>query len=232
MISKSLKNAFLALGVTQALAVSASAFTVILSATGTGQIMSASSTPLDFGDAVRVGHIAEGDLSEFSSSNDFSALDALFVPLAESIADRGTLTPSPNPGSPAVDGGLPFVNDAGMPSVDGDIGHTITGVDIGFGSGSGTQLYLWVFNASDPANATEWGIFTGPLFATPAVDFAPALVLGSGIMTVTVGATTVTDGIVRGSSAVGGFALAPIPEPSSAILMLTALTLVFRRRRS
>lgn len=88
---------------------------------------------------------------------------------------------------------------------------------------SGTKLYTWVFNTSDVANATEYGIFSS---VSTLWNVAPDL-----------GTTTLTTSVpmtqVFGGSSTLNLA-SVIPEPSTYALLVGALALGFvaiRRRK-
>jgi hypothetical protein len=188
---------------------------------GSGLVLSASGTTLSNGDVVRVGYIPSADLSLFSTSNNYSLLNSDFQAVGEGSLPTTTGTLSEN-GTPAGNSNTVYVNS--FASVAGSFYGTFNGVNSSFLS-VGSPLYLWVFNSSNPANATQWGVFSGstwtfPAYPTPgSVDLSMASANSTPIR-----GTAITSG---GNS--GDFELAAIPasipEPSSVSLMAGVLAL-------
>ncbi len=191
----------------------ASAVTVIVGSGGGPKFRTSADAPAMTGWAVRTGAIDPGDVATFGSSNNFAALDALFRPLAEGVAGAGTLNQPGNATTRAI------INDT--PAA-GDFSATYSVSNTGGQVAAGDKLYLWVFNNADPSLATEWGVYTGgAAFDVPAND-----ALGQAIA-INLNVTTA----VRGSLSGGNLLMAPIPEPSAALLALLAGAFACLRRR-
>jgi hypothetical protein len=178
--------------------------------TSTDQLLTA-------GSIVRVGYFNwtdSGVRSILSTSNDYSALNALFTPLAESTPNAGSVFQSGAPGQNIV------INDQF------EAGHVfgqITGIESTY-LPTNTDLVLWVFNSSVASSATEWGIFT----TSSGWEFPAAL--GSQ----TLSSIEVEEAnIIRGSfnSVDNHLRLAVVPEPSGLLLLLSTALVVSRRRR-
>ena len=102
---------------------------------------------------------------------------------------------------------------------------------------AGEQLYMWFFNSSDPATATQAAIITNPAWVRPGdgatVVSYDASQLGTFIP------TNAPGGINNNSQApgilIGDVRLSPVPEPSTYALALVGLGVagvVARRRRA
>ena len=169
---------------------------------------------LGAGDVVRVGIFDTSTLANLTTletSDDYAAINALFTPLAEGGSNSGTVTETGATGTDLVINNL-FGT--------GNIFGQIQGIDSNFCT-PGTELAVWVFNNSDPLQATQWGIFT----TTSGWEFPAAL--GSQTL-----ASNKINDVIRGSSLGGNYALSVVPEPGSwLLLMLGSVVLNYRRRR-
>ena len=182
----------------------------------TGQFRDSNNEPLPFGSVVRVGafDLSGDNAATLQNSDNFQEIEALFTPLAESEVGSGSIVQASNTGDTII------VNDF---IGEGNTLGQIEGIAAGY-LPIDTQLFFWVFNASDPALATEWAIATSDSasFELPAFP----------------GSTTLTPEdvniIFRGSQDGANVLLAPIeviPEPSSFLLTSIGLSLLIGRRR-
>lgn len=169
---------------------------------------------LPAGSVIRIGQFdlsAPGSLTLLQTSNDYLALDALFTPLAESLLNAGTVNEAGAPGQQIV------INDM---FAAGDVFGQITNIEDTYFAFT-TPLYAWVFNSSNPAAATQWGIFT----ATNGWGFPT----NPGSETL---ATFEVDTVVRGANTGAFLELAQVPEPGTILLVVTGVGLLaFRMRR-
>lgn len=192
------------------------AVTVAVGSSASDQFKLSDGNALPSGSAIRLGtfNTSGENLNLLKNSKDFSTVNALFKPLAEGVPNAGTLTQPGNATQMAMINGVPAPGDfSASYSFNNAAGYI----------GAGEKLYLWVFNAADPANATEWGIFTGGTnFDVPTSnDFGFPIARNSNV-----------NNAVYGSISGTNLHLAPIPEPSASIMGLLAATcLVLRRRR-
>jgi hypothetical protein len=187
--------------------------TITVNSNGGPKYVTSTGTDLALGNVVRVGTFdISGGTGLLTSSNDFAALNAIFTPLAEGRANGGTATGA-NISPQNVS-----INNTGTT---GNVFSQITGV-AGNYIPQGTQLYVWVFNNSNPAAASEWGIFSS---TNVLWDFPPDL--GSATLS-----SGTADVVYRGTLQGGALRLAAIPEPSSFALLALGLACFTRRRRS
>ena len=205
-----------------ALAGSIQAATVSITVSSAGNVpkyVDSLGNVLGVGDAVRVGffNTSGGNLSTLQNSNVFADVNALFTPLAEGIANAGTVVESGTSGTNLI------INDAFSGTFGpGNVFGQISGIDSTYCT-TGTELAVWVFNNADPTLATQWGIFT----ATSGWEF-PAALASSTL------ATNEIDTVIRGSSAGGNFLLSNIsvvPEPGSWMLLAAGAVVLNGRRR-
>ena len=175
---------------------------------------------LNFGADVRVGIFntsAPGSLATLQTSNDYNAVNSLFTPLAENMGGGGSVSESGTSGTNLIVNNLLGT---------GNVFGSITGIDSAFCT-PGTELAVWVFNNSDPTQATEWGIFT----TTNGWEFPAATVLG-GSSTLN---TNEIDTVIRGGTVGANYSLSnvsTVPEPGSCLLLALGSVLIVRRRRS
>lgn len=112
------------------------------------------------GCSVRIGSFNLPELTRdatLAAATEYAVLNAWFKPLAEGVATAGTAT------QPGGTGNCLCVNN--FPAA-GDIFGTISDISVSY-MVPGTQIYLWVFNHANPAQATQWGIFTAAGWLTP-----------------------------------------------------------------
>ena len=171
------------------------------------------------------------------------ALDSGLVAVDTGLVRLGTVSAAPASGS---------FDDIAAVFAEYGTGETGTGAQAGFfgqtiNNAGGTsdfdndQIYIWIFDG-DTANAsTENGLFSLVDADAPAVPWRFPVQTGTGTDGVSIvladlfdGNGAASDGSQIDSQTVGGrVILAPIPEPSGAMLAaLGGVFLVFRRRRS
>ncbi|MFN0130164.1 MAG: PEP-CTERM sorting domain-containing protein [Verrucomicrobiales bacterium] len=192
---------------------------------GSGRILAdAAGTPLPAGSLIRVGFFNDpvADIAVISGT-DFSSIDQLFKSLGEGVANSGTLT----------DGSLA----AGVPTA-GRFSFTISGAEQSY-LPPNKLMFLWVFNASSAASATQWALITnndsndGDLPWLSKVDDVG--IPGSGNLSLPMQQAQVDDAsdVVTGSIVGNQLRLEVVPEPSLAALCLSATgALLLRRRRA
>ncbi len=185
-------------------------------------------TLLTLGDIVRVGYF---DLTNASvvntlqTSNNYNEINALFTYFGAGQFGGGSVLQADNTGQTLVINDS-FKDDGGP----GNVFGAIQNIDSTFGNiPTGARLSVWVFNASDPKDATEWGIFS----AASGWNCPNALGVET-LSTFEVGNTP--SEVLRGTLDVGTEQLrlatiAAVPEPGGITLLLAAGFLVRRRRR-
>ena len=202
---------------------------VVISATSLGGSVYATSTGgfLSDGFAVRIGRFdtSGGNRALLETSNDFSVLNALFRPLGEGQANGGNVSQSGGLNltsslvmNPTFTSGAFFAPPGHLTGSIEDISATYLA--------NGTPLFAWVFNHSDPTQATEWGIFTSSMWTFPN-DL-------SGLVMNTQNINDIVRGQNVGGTTAGQFRLASInavPEPAGALLLLCAGLMLHLRRR-
>ncbi len=197
------------------------AVTITVNSNGGSPFADSSGSLLADGSIVRVGYFDLGSLSVLNTlqnSSTFSEIDALFTPLAEGIANAGTVNQTGATGEFLVINSLP---------TSGAIFGSIQGISASYLT-AGMDLSVWVFNDSALLSATEWGIFSATTQPTTNWDFPNDL-----------GASTLStfeiDTVVRGEDTGGQFRLAPstvpVPEPGSLLLVMIASGVFMGRRR-
>jgi hypothetical protein len=187
--------------------------------TSSGVINIATGTPVPIGDTVWMGYFPTNDPSFFLNNQTFSQLMASFTFLssiqfgqdASAVPGGGSIVPSP-PGTyfGTVFGSVPTAP-ANNPT---------------------SQLFIWMFNANNPALATQWAITTNSAWTLPS---------GSG----SIGIDPTIDGTVpngalglvvpNGSGNDIFLGIVVIPEPSTYFLGLvggTAMLGALRLRRT
>ncbi len=99
---------------------------------------------------------------------------------------------------------------------------------------AGDQLYMWIFNGTNPANATQWGVFygTGTAWDVPTAGFpgSTSISLTTANATPLRGSTVLINGTTDYELA---NIPASVPEPTSISLLAGALVMggVALRRR-
>ena len=190
-------------------------------------MVSSSGTLLAQGDAIRLGYFAASATSSLvESSNSYSTLNAAFTAFGEGTipTSSGTLNET---GTPVGNSNTMYVNNAALLNVSGAFFGSFT-LPATFPVTSGTQqLYMWVFNSSNPATATQWGIFTDASWTFPPnLGAANMTMNSSGIQPLRYGGTTGSDYELASIPAV--------PEPSTFALLAGAMaigiTFICRRR--
>jgi len=182
---------------------------------------------LDPGDVIRVGYFDLTNpttLATLQTSNNYATINSLFTPLAENLSNSGMVMQNDAGGAP-VTGGRLIIN-----NFLGSTGHFLGTIDT-IGSSyltPGMDLSIWIFNDSNPAAATEWGIFS----ATSGWDFPNGAVISA---SETLNSIEVNN-IVRGNyDAINNhLQLSPVsvvPEPSSLMLVLGVAMIMRRRSR-
>ena len=203
----------------------AGAATVSIAVNSNGGFMYTTSigTPLSFGSTVRVGYFNLSDsgvLNTLQSSNNFLEVNALFTPLAEGIADAGTVSQAGNTSQTL------FINDVG--STGHIFGAIINAEDDYYAPLNNPRLSVWVFNDSSPEKATEWGIFS----AASGWEYPPSL----GTAAISTMAIQSSSDVIRGTYDSGNQQLqlsqvSAVPEPGSLLLLTGTVAFVIRRRR-
>lgn len=170
-----------------------------------GLILDSDGDPLPSGAALRVGTFDESAFNALTPAQQltFAEVDSLFFTATTTFAlAGGSFTNTGVPGS--------FPDDPSF---------------------TGAQIYVWAFNNSDPASATEWGIFSGPTtnanWQLPFASDELKSLASSAYSSIVVGGTSGSDPT--------NYTLAAIPEPGTvaAVFGLLALSfaMVIRRRR-
>lgn len=166
--------------------------TVTLSSVGGSKFASKSGTLLPSGCAVRLGFFnlaTETRNQTVSSEADYAQLAASFNPLAEGIIGAGSSAQAAGSGTMLRQNNFPAA---------GDIFGSVSNISASYVAPD-TQLYVWVFNHTDPNQATEWGIFTASTWVAP-----PAL--GNSTLSTAVSMTA-----LQGSIAAGQLRLIDLP---------------------
>ena len=177
---------------------------------------------LNSGSVIRVGYFdisSPGSLLTLQTSNDYSAINSLFRPLGENIANAGWINTVGSLTNYLV------VNNMFAP---GAVFDQIVGINVGSlspASGTfiapGSDLSVWVFNHSTPQLASEWGIFSASTGWEMPND------LGSSTLS-----TFEVDTVIRGVNTGSQLQLSPVPEPSGLLLLFTSVCAFARRRRA
>ncbi len=133
---------------------------VTITSSGGSQLKLKDGAALPQGCAIRIGSFNLPDATRdaiLAAARDYAALKNWFKPLAEGVTNAGTVE------QPNGTGLCLCVN--GFPAA-GNIFGTISDISTGY-MPTGTRLYLWVFNHANPAQATQWGIFTATAWLAP-----------------------------------------------------------------
>lgn len=190
---------------------------------GSGRILAdAAGTPLPAGSLVRVGFFNDpvADIAVISGT-DFSSIDQLFKSLGEGVVNSGTVTE----GALAV-------------TASGRFSFTVSGAEQSY-LPPDKLMFLWVFNASSAASATQWALFTnddsndGDLPWLSKLDIPAVPTSGDVVLPASQAQVDDASDVITGSIVGNQLRLEVIPEPSLAALCLSAAgALVLRRRRS
>lgn len=200
-----------------------------------------------------------GDIFQFSNGSsvgsstwfELGTFDS-FTPTSSNIADwaanwqvfdRATATLGDNqfsPGPPAVLSGLADINPDGTSSKAASLalppGHPneLINFDPNYNF-TGKKAYVWVFNDRSAGLGAEWGLFTGEFLASTDEWKFPTADPDCGcLLPVDFNLADISVDIL-GSSAQGSqttLALAPVPEPSGALLLVAAAMVFIVRQRS
>jgi hypothetical protein len=196
------------------------AVSITVNSNGGSPFADSSGTILADGSVVRVGYFdtaALGVLNTLQTSTTYSEISALFTPLAEGLANAGTVSQAGTVGTNLV------INSLSSP---GAIFGSITGISSSYLT-PGVDLAVWVFNSSNPLTASEWGIFSATTRVGANWDFP--FDLGSSVLS-----TFEINNVIRGTDTGTQFRLAPVvapvPEPGGSLLILAAGILFGRRR--
>jgi hypothetical protein len=207
-----------------------SAVTIIVDSTGGPCFALSGGGNIPAYSIVRVGFFdlsAPGLTNILQTSNDYSQINSLFTPLAEGLPGSGTVQQADPTTGLAITGNQIIINNAfnGTTSIFGHIYGQIANVNASY-IPAGSNLFLWVFNNSNPSNATEWGIFS----ANSGWSFPSDLGTES-LQTSEISLSSVYRGSENSDNGLE-YRLAPIPEPSSAVmLMLVGGVWAGKRRR-
>lgn len=142
------------------LAASVQAGTITLSSVGGSRFATKSGSLLPAGCAVRLGTFelpAATRDAVLNSQGDYAWLKSVFKPLAEGLIGAGSASQAAGAGSVLRANGFPAA---------GDIFGSIAGIDASY-LPPDTPLYVWVFNHSNPDQATQWGLFTAAEWTAP-----------------------------------------------------------------
>ena len=190
-------------------------------------------TDLATGSLIRFGTFSLTSAQITTNAGNLSLLESSFTELTSAVIGEG------NPALGTSD------ND---PVNSGLFNHALNGIDT-TPSGlniAGKSLYYWVYNAPTVVDSTQHGIFSSSLWTIPS---GGVLDFGTSLDTDIVNLTTNDEGLLLDPSAIvavgsfgggtnvtgGGveFNLAPIPEPSTAVLIAgtLGLGLALGRRR-
>jgi hypothetical protein len=138
--------------------------TVLLTTRLGRQLAASNGTPLPSGCSVRIGTFLLPSTTRdatLAATKDFSKLKSWFKPLAEGASGGGSLE------QPGQVGTQLRTND--YPAA-GEVMGMISNVSPGY-LASGTQLYVWVYDAATPEAAQQWGIFKANTWLVP-TDYA------------------------------------------------------------
>jgi hypothetical protein len=184
----------------------------------------ASGNPLPSGSIIRVGYfVNEATNLPIISGNNYNALNSIFRPLGEGLANGGTAVADP----------------IAIGTTAGRYVETVTDITGSYFNSTTPQLYIIATNAlSLNSTPTQWAVFTNNDGTSPWI--APEDIAGE-VIPVIFRATTANvddaNDLARGTYAnVGGVSqirLAPVPEPTTlASVLLGGLALLRRRRVS
>lgn len=188
----------------------------------TNLALSSSGTALTAGDLIRIGYFSSTSL--LGTDNKFSDLNSIFTPIGEGSSDGDSLTES------GVSGDTMEINNFG--TTGGFFGQ-FNNVNSAY-LPTGSQLYLWIFNATSTGAATQWGIFDAPSWTFPADPGTVTLNLGSASVSALRGSTVVMNGTTDYELA---NIPASVPEPSNlaafgALAVFGSAFLLRRRTRA
>jgi len=187
-------------------------------------VLSSSGTVLTAGDLIRIGYFSS--TANLGTSNSFSSLNSIFTPIGEGSADGDTLTET------GVSGDTLEINNITGPGT-GTFAGSFNTVSSSY-LPTGTQLYMWVFNATSTASSTQWGIFDAPSWTFPPDPSFTTVTLSAPSVSVLRGSTVVMNGTTDYELA---NIPASVPEPSNlaafgALAVFGSAFLLRRRSRT
>jgi hypothetical protein len=139
---------------------SLNAGSITLSSVGGAKFATKEGQLLPHGCAVRVGSFNLPNATRdqiLPEKGDYAQLKTVFKPLAEGLIGSG---------SAAQNAGGGTVLRANSFPAEGDIFGTVANINATYMPPE-TQLYVWVFNHSNPDLATQWGLFTADTWLAP-----------------------------------------------------------------
>ncbi len=151
-----MKNLALILSLAWATVGSAIAGSVTLSTATGSRFTTSAGAALPAGAIARIGSFNLSDAA-LASTSDYALLNAAFKPLAEGFASSGTTSQTNGAGTHLCVNGFPST---------GHIFGTVSGISSSY-LATGTQLYVWVFDASTASSASQWGIFKASTWQVP-----------------------------------------------------------------
>lgn len=164
---------------------------------------------LPVGNAVRIGAFPVG-APVITSNSTFASVNALFVPIGE----------NPSEDADGINGPLTISAAQGAGKYAGTI-NSVDNADSRFAEGTAIYIFIVDVPYSNLAAATEWAIFRDAAWTIP----------GTSTRTLTTSQIDVQSEMVVGTQSATNLRLAPIPEPSAAVLGLLGLAFSMRRRR-
>jgi hypothetical protein len=189
---------------------------IVAQALSPNLILSSSGTALAVGDVVEIGYFSS--TTNLSTSNSYSSLSSIFTPIGQGSADSDTLS------EPGVTGDTMEINNV---QGAGTFGGTFQNVSSTY-LPAGSLLYMWVFNSTNPATATQWTILGDSTWIFPVDPSQANLSLSSSGITVYRGSTSSTDFELANIPA-------SVPEPTSlaglgSLLVLGSAAFIRRRK--
>lgn len=157
-----MKKSFLIVGLGLALLNSSAlqAGSITLSSVGGTKFATKDGQLLTQGCAVRLGSFNLPNSTRnqiLPEKGDYAQLKSVFKPLAEGLIGAGSAA--------QADGSGTVIRANSFPAA-GDVFGSVTNFSASY-MPPGTQLYVWVFNHSNPDQATQWGLFTSSEWLAP-----------------------------------------------------------------